>query len=1134
MSDFFSFLKSTRAKVGLVDFYDLSEIYESSQKDALRNLFLDPDALDQVYTLSRDNVSKEDIRTAGGLDRSVINSIALSYEVLPGVSTDILKQIRTDTSIGEPSKLSFSSDSFSDNLVVFHGGIAANNIEYNFLDENGEVKTTTVPTSRESLFNSVKDNQARITLASYPSLFRVRRRSHVSSIRLRDSMLLKREAIVESPTDLVMLPVYMHTSDTTDPDVTPLRCYATKNSPITIPVKITSYGSFSVKRSAANSITQSPFVFGWELRRASDQLLVLSEVGPTLQGQEYITAFSVVGTLAQDVSCDLVIYLDPLQVEELNLRALGIKERSAQDLGLIGFDNLKKLKIGENGLTTLPVWLKTLDKKLEQLDISQNPHWFNGIIGVFDYQDLRGSGIEGASQEAPPSITATQVLTYSSYFPNGARNSTYTGEYSTVSDDAGKLYKDLRKNTLDNVTPVNFSEAQGFRTFSRLKELLVGASVPFVNADFSKAFPNLENFQAATTETTPQVLRGLLPKFNNNDQPITVNYWYQKNLGGTINYMGNTLQWTDTINASPTSATAKQFIGQFKVKSFLAYETKIKGGFFTGPDDVNSVAGRFHVQSQANVAQAWSGWLDNLTEMVIGPDSQGCCKIANGTSLNWKNLAYISSNSSFGSSPEKRVVVYNANVPASSEVSDDILVANTLYQANLYASGIYGRLFSIKSAPMLQLLQVGGNDLEGYGDGEFKYLLPSNFVDPSAPSSLLWFIAPYIHNPFGKSLIFRQDDFKYLPKLNHIQLQQSQILGKFPTIYDGPTTFNYIDITLCAFRDLSSLAASNRISTILFSGQSVARGGALLPNFTSSSNNVLEAVEAENNLSSYYPEYWFDTNKANKAIESLINGDVEENEIPGVVWNRDEDDPERIFADRTVFLHQFIMTGDQIYYNDVLVGEVTQLDRLGAYIYARGSGIISIPTTPVQLVFRRKGQNVSSYFNRYTNLKRVLFNNNRLVGSVPKFEGCNKMVRVDLSDNLLTSYQLGTFGTECLLGGSGTINLDFKLNNNPLSKDSIRKIITDLYTFASNTTGRTYSISVNLRSTKWNSDTTSFVDWQRSDVFTESITRTVPDPTPTDPGRTRTETISDVCETYFNRMGTGTAYPNIKINLFGV
>lgn len=1150
MSDFFSFLRSNRSKIGLVDTYDLGEIYDADQRDALKNIFLDPDGLDQIYRLSRNGIIKEDIRTMGGLDLPVIHSLAIAEDTLSGVSFDISRHIRTNDDIGEPGKHSFSSKTYSDNVIVFHGGIAANNIEYNFLDENGELRTTTVPTSRESLFNSIKDTEGRVTLASYPSLFRIRRRSHLSELRLKDKLLTPRQTITESPTDVLNLPVYMRTSTNVDPNVTLLQCYSTKNSPIVFPVRISTSATFTIERSPADAASGTPFVFGYELKRARDGELIRSEVINSAESPKVSRTINVVGTLGQNQDCKLYIYLDPQQVETLELPGFGIKEELGRDIGLVGFSNLKKLNISNNSLSTYPVWLKTLDQKLEYLDIRNNSFWNNGIVEVFDYQDLRSSGISGRSDVAPPTITGVQVLGYSGFKADGTKHQTYTGEYNTITDSNSVLYKDLRKNAIQGNTITDTSEAEGFRTFGAMKELLIGPTAVLINADLSKLFPNLENLNLKTGGNNPRTLYGLLPKFNNSGQLITIDYHKQHSVGGTINYMGNTLTWTDAIQADyvndPENAIAKQFIGQFKVKQFDAWHTDIKGGFLTGPDDVNSVNGRYHVDTQANVPDAWKGWIDNLQSANIGWYSNVCFKVATGSSLQWKKMNFLNINHAWANSPAPRVY-YNSNV-TTSESATDILYGNSWSRIYAWKSGWGGKVFSIANAPNISIMHLGGNDWSGYGnraDG-FRYLLPDNFTDSSSEYQLSELKLDYLRYGQDRKLIFRNNDLKNLQYISELDLAHSKIFGKFPTIYnDGPLanrTISKIDVENCNFRDLSALGSSNtkRVSEIFFFSQGSSVGGALMPIFSASSNTVLSVVHGDGSLSSSYPSNWKnDTSLAGRPIASLFNGTTEENTVPGVTWyfdSSEEGEGERIYANNSgnVVLSSYLMVGDEIIYSNDVKGIVTQIDINNGYIYAKGSGIADIPSSGSNaLTFRRRGQDISSYFENHSSMSELRLNNTRLVGEIPIFKGCKNAVYVDLGNNLLTDYKKGTIGTGSLLGTRGTVRLKkLWINNNPLSKESIRKIIKDCYDFVTTAGNRSYNISIYINNTKYDPTTKQYRNWTREEIFDGATTVTVPDPTEDNPDQTKTTIIPDPYESYFNRMGSGNTYPRMKISLF--
>ena len=112
-TNFFSFLKQTRSPIGLVDQYNLSEIYQSDQREALENLLLNPEGLDQIAGLSDQGLLKEDIRLIGGLESPVIFSLGLFDEVKPKISSELSTYVRVGDPIGEPGKHSYIIDSQS-------------------------------------------------------------------------------------------------------------------------------------------------------------------------------------------------------------------------------------------------------------------------------------------------------------------------------------------------------------------------------------------------------------------------------------------------------------------------------------------------------------------------------------------------------------------------------------------------------------------------------------------------------------------------------------------------------------------------------------------------------------------------------------------------------------------------------------------------------------------------------------------------------------------------------------------------------------------------------------------------------------------------------------------------------------
>ncbi len=1149
MSEFFDFLQQNRPQIGLVDRFDLSEIYDSDERIALRNLLLNPDSLDQIYGLSKNGLTKEDVRTMGGLDKPVVHSIALSSWTLEGVDYSIKTKITTDRAIGEPGKHSFTTPNESDNVIVFHGGLAAKKIEYNFLDENGELRTTTVPTSRESLFNASKNADGAYTSASYPSLFRIRRRSHIYDLRLAPKLLVEKGSIVESPTDTLKIPVYMSTSSNASPSVTNLQCYATKNSPLILPVRINGTRTITLARTTATSSSPA-FVYGWELRRLSD--LQLARSGSVQSSGNVTTvniSINVSGTICNGVDSLLYIYLDPAAVTKANFSNVGLTEQAGKDIGLVGFDNLEELNISSNNLSTLPVWLKTLNGKLNKLNIRDNAFWINGIVSYFDWQEPP-TGVTGASSvDATPNITLTQVLGYSGWTNTGAIAS-YDGSYATAQDSAGILYKDSRKLAAAGSTTPTVNIANGFRPFTAITELNIGSTIKLVNPDFSVLFPNLKTLVIDSPGSAPRELYGLIPKMNNNKGIMSLNLsWHAGRVGGSIRYLGNTPTWT----SAATSTVKDQFIGQFKFSSFNINNeggTGWFGGICTDANDVGTSVpditvdglSKYSFVSTGTASEAWSGWLAELQSLDIYYRDIAF-RIANGTGLTWNKLSSVQANYT-GVYQTSNKVKYNPSVATGTETSTDVLQAIKLNSIEAYYAGWYGKLFSIQGAPELRTLQIGANNWEGYtlSTGE-EYILPTNFATQATSTSSQKLSAIYLHTLFNSSsrnLEFRADDLKNLPLLTTFYLSDSYFTGKFPTVYtttlNSSTVFNTW-FNSCRFRDLSALGSdtTGRVGSIYGPSNGTGVGGSLLPNFkTSSSNTTLSYINLDSTLSSRYPTNWYETADRGKLIGSLVSGTAEEN-TPSVTWtSRNNDNTSNAISSKlyqsapaTFTINSAVLVGDRVFNGSVEIGVVTQIDRDNAFIYLDQP--VSAQLTTATLTFRRSGQNIGEFFDNHTVLDQVYIQNAKITGTVPLFKACRNLRFVYLNNNLLTTYQTGALKniTGMSVSSTSTPKLRrFYLEGNALTAQSVRDIISEVHEIAAyfRTVNVRPSFIVNLLSTRYNSTTKEYQNWTQSEIFTQSSTTTN--------AAGETVTIPDQLETKFNQLGTGNTYSTVSILLF--
>ena len=1186
MSKYFSFLKATRPKIGLVDRLNLSEIYPEDQDRALRNLLLPPESLDEIRGLQSGGMGKEDIRLIAGLDQRVIDSLALFEQTDEKVSTDVQNQIRSNKDIGENGKSSLLTPNYSDNIIMLHGGIAANSIEYKFKDKQGNLSTATVSTSRESLFNAERDTNGRYTNASYGGTLRVRRRGHYSTLKLAKNLFVPKGGITESPTNVVKVPVYMKTPNTPSPLLQVVDALASKNSPLRVPVKINNTANFTIFTQNA----PSPYYFGYELRRKSDNYKITGETfnnSLTTSREGMTRSINTTGRTGNNSDAYLYIYCSPSIVEELRLEGLGIEEDdNTPDLGLLGFDNLKVFSCRRNRLSTIPTWLKVNHFTLEELDLRGNRFWDQGIIEWFDWQTNPGlyNSYNGTNI---PVQTATQILAYSGFERDGggAQKGSYDGTLSTAfaGSNSDHLLHKTRLNPGNNGSFIGEAGlANGIRRFTALKILKLGSRFKVLNPDFSVIFPNLGEIDISTSEKGVKNLIGNIPKLNNNgSQEFSINYSWQTRATGNIRDMGNKTQY-----AGGTEDQERQFIGRFKMVSlnvnYLSHRlrnepgsfstTNFAGGICTDDtmvgnindpantsarvlnavDTIGGVALNRYSHATASASQAWAGWLNNLKSAELHR-TDVAFNLATGTSLIWQELETltVSWQSLHGNSKKIR---YNPGVLATETDSDDYVKAEKLRRIKSYNGSWTGKLFSIQECPRLTEINVGAMEWSGYAEGDLsisqggtganepgKYILPLNFVSDNTDENVLANLTIWYNKNY--EMKFRYKDLDNLINVTHFSIGDGRWTGRFPRIPGAGQKANESRaIRVFArnnrFHDLSalSIASTKRVQEMQINSSGTGVGGAIIPNMapllnTNTGSTILKIYNVKESLFSKYPSSWADSSKANKPVFSAL---------APLNWPGKTDDPEygaitqeQWSSGSTTFtsraykgaatngvgnvlyknagvanLQKYVRVGDEVIIGGTLrgrVGSVFSSDSSYECIIVVGSGSTGDPislniSTPTSVTFRRKAIEARGFFTGSPNVTSINMKDCSLGGRIPKFEntGQGKLVSLDLQSNLFTYYETGTLqnitgASNAAFTGKSAIK-DIILENNPLSRGSIRRIIQDAYeVYQTLGDSRLTSLTIKLKSTKPNISAGTYSNWQLNDIF-EALSGGAEDP----------------------------------------
>jgi hypothetical protein len=665
-----------------------------------------------------------------------------------------------------------------------------------------------------------------------------------------------------------------------------------------------------------------------------------------------------------------------------------------------------------------------------------------------------------------------------------------------------------------------------------------------VNPDFSKLFPNLQTLRMDRPDDSGvEVYWGLIPKLNNSRGLMTVNLsGHRGQVGGSIKYLGNTLEW-DSADTEWNGAKALQFIGQFNITEFNANSRgggSYFGGICTDASDVPSVMvngkPKYHHIESGTAVEAWSSWLTNLSTFKARR-TDIAFKIATGGTLVWKNLRTVDLDW-VGDYGTRNKVEYNKNLSANEQDASDVLNAPQLTSIQGRRSGWWGRIFSIAKAPQLTTLQLGRNEWRGFETADGKeHLLPENFVEPIATSvsnlSSLRINSIINGGIPTRNLEFRTTDFQNLPKLSSLEIRDSFIVGKFPSLPNNNLTTGVefsCRIANNRFRDLSALS-SPRVRSIWSPTQGSGVGGALLPLFSpQSTNTTLRYVNFDSSLSTRYPGNWINESDQNKVITPALASTGNETSTPSVTWTSKTNDGEsnansdKLFhsSPGSFFPLQEILVGDEVFDGGQRLGVVTQIDRNHGFIYINSE--VSIVSK--SLSFTRRGQSISNYFNEYINLENVYLRNCKLVGSIPTFRNCTRVSQIFLSDNLLSEYVSGTLknltGVSTNKRASTPLNR-FYVDNNALPVSSIRGIIEDLYDIAvyfydTNNGSIKINLRVSLFGTKLNLSTKEYQNYLSSEIFNQTSTsgdgNVIPDP----------------LQTKFDQLGPGGLYSGITVD----
>jgi hypothetical protein len=1043
---FQGFGQFSRPDIGLISdsFSNLSEIFQSDKRDALRNILIQPETLDLIRGLYED-ISREDLRSASGLDRLLLPSLNQLSEVfldrIPTrlyVNKDYYTPEYTLGSVG-------SSQVKTDNILIFNGSIQCQGATYRekALDTNSSVFSTSVnrtvamSTSRASLFNAEQgtgNNVGWFASANYAGGIRVRRRSHVNRVFLPKTSFLQKSEILENPTHAITLNVDNGNTDTTEP----VKLLATKNTPLRVFCRM---AEGNIKLYFTDSA--APYFYGFQIQpaqqRPNSAPVDFLPVEQVTQNTGSLGPFDVpidITTTGFQNLYDLYLYLyvNPQKVRGIEFSGIDIKEFPDQkDMGLVGFDNLAIFKVSGGSMTILPLWLKTLDDTLETLDLAgSGDRWRNGSMGWFDIRNSSATvnNISGTGQK--PLYTVVSYLTV-------PKAGTFLNEDGDDWND--DLFEDYVKNAAGRVSSIDNPSSYEYRVFSALKILRLGDRFYGYSPRFDDVFPNLRELSWRQDDNRNyRILWGDLPKMNNNGNILSYDIFGSRASGSITDIGTSTDIADDTLNGDC-------YVSYYKFRSF-----NVAGryganhnitGFINNPDDGSD----------------WSAWTSN-TQSINIRWTQVSIDLQ---SVEWSSLTSLNAAFSGGAK-------FDTSINGNFETNP--LRLQKLGSLDLYGSSTDGPMASlgtVNDTKQLTKINIGAcSGIDPVTEDGIDFLLPSNFAPPRSEGDDHKLTRFYI-NDFANSYRFRKNDLENLYELVDFRAERentssTSMTGRFPIFplkrfKETDTKSIAIRIERSNFYDLSSLSVSDTnyyfsrdIRTIKAFSQNVSGKGAILPSFEGSSVSQVEYIDVNSSLPSTYPSDW--------SVASLRDACIFDSDSPTTVSGlslvtleppstSEEDDKVHKLTGGTA-LKQKVMVNDSV--------KNASGDTLATVMSVSDTEIVitnSIPgSLPGTLYFHRQTVDITGWFNSgFSELKQFRAANCRLSGTFSINNGFSKVIdttfaAVMLQNNLLFGYTTGTLG-KIFTGNNRKITVDLSNNNFPITV--IKNIINEVVSLDSST-----------------------------------------------------------------------------------
>jgi hypothetical protein len=1045
---FNGFGQFARPDIGLISdgFQNLAEIFESDKRDALRNILLAPESLDQISGLSS-VISQEDLRATSGLSSFFLSTL----HQIDNISRDrILESLEVEKLYFSPRyPLGGNSSNTLDtpNVVLFNGSIKCHGAFYraNVIGESlfstPEKRLIALSTSRASLFNSELDeeNLGFFKNVSYPGTIRVRRKSHLNRIFVPESSFVKKTDVPEAPSHTIKVNV----ANGSTGQVTPVKLLATKNSPLRVYCRL---AKGKIKFTFTD--TSAPYFFGYQIQPVQQrpnteqvEFLPVQSVAQESGSTTFTLDLDITRTGYQTVyDLYLYLYLNPEKIKGIEFEGIDIRESpDGRDLGLIGFNNLEVLKVSGGSMTILPLWLKTLSNKLRVLDLADSGDtWKSGPMGWFDIRNPSAT-----PSLSHPLYTAVGYLT----IPKAGPMINETGD--DWADEKFEKY----------ILGESRTPGVDYRQFDKLTELRLGNRFRGLNPNLQDVFPNLRivEWRARDGESGTFLSGTKLPSIKNTGSLTEYNI-SGSGVSGTIYDIGTS---TDPANDG--------YISKYKMVSFNI------SGRLSARHNITGFIGN-------PVGEDWSAWYLNCV-FINASDTSALIDLQVNE---WKSLRELYFTRSLGG-----FNFSNPSTPLKTPSLRILEASGARINGQIPSLGVSS---SLNTGELNRIELYGARDIQAVVKNGVSYFLPENFAPSRAsgsPHKLVRFVLAFV----GQSFRFRERDLINLRELAQFPIFNSGFTGRFPIfpVRENPEQNRKvisISCQFCSFHDLTNLSINNSnpyysrdIAYLDISNQNLGAGGCILPGFEGASNADIQTVIADNSLRSTYPDNWLVTNLR----RSVVRNSDPQSEVSGLSIQRTIQTPGEAWVESD---NIFILTGGTNLNGRVLVNDLVRLDANGPEV-ARVISLTptqividrNIPgTLPGTLYFSRNTHNISDWFSLgFSRTVTFRARNCRLSGTLNIRTTLPLTTFLDLSENCLSGYVSGSL-SRVFVGNTRNITVTLASNNLPL--ESVRNIISEVVTIDSARRFRNCTVRVGFNKLDVNG---KYVNYSQNEIFPTEI-----------------------------------------------